>query len=297
MSWIDQVPLDYSEKNTRTLLTLLKRVYRSPGPLNQIAVMAGIDVAHINFGQPPALLPLEILDQAANEVKMVNLLAEVLVDGSARAIRDNLLSLLDQRDAQRVLCARHRSRAELRSHIRVSTGGRIRGEQPQRRSAEDRECQCEVRRPGGLPTQASGGRSPCPPDGDRRTRCWHGLARGARLCDYGLSRHRGGGREVVFPVGPVGHENRAVARQSGSLARTRNQIHRESFSWPRAATPGGRSSFPKRVPSRASSITRSCSWPSRSASRASLPTARARSNGVGSPFRLFRTPSINRRDC
>jgi hypothetical protein len=102
MSWIDQVPLDYSEKNTRTLLTLLKRVYRSPGPLNQIAVMAGIDVAHINFGQPPALLPLEILDQAANEVKMVNLLAEVLVDGSARAIRDNLLSLLDQRDAQRV---------------------------------------------------------------------------------------------------------------------------------------------------------------------------------------------------
>lgn len=94
MSWMDALPLDYSEPHLAKLHGSLKQAYRQPKVLKVVAELAGIDTSYINFAQPVALLPMEVLDQAAGQARMVPLLAEILADPSARAIHSELMDLL-----------------------------------------------------------------------------------------------------------------------------------------------------------------------------------------------------------
>lgn len=111
MAWFDELPLDYSESNTRSALRLLKRVYRGASHLKQLTRLAGLDESLINFQQSPALLSMEIMDRAASQGRMTEFLAEVLVDTSVAGIHGDLWKLLGS-DAARVHTAALSIRAD-----------------------------------------------------------------------------------------------------------------------------------------------------------------------------------------
>ena len=111
MAWFDVLPLNYSEPSTRNALQLLKRVYRDPDLLKEITRLAGLDEALINFHKAPALLPMEVMERAASQGRMTELLAEVLVDASSTGIHEDLWKLLGT-DAPRVHAAALAIRAD-----------------------------------------------------------------------------------------------------------------------------------------------------------------------------------------
>lgn len=111
MAWFDQLPLDYSESSTKNALRLLKQVYGDPKHLKQITKLAGLDASMIDFQEPPALLPMEIMDLAVSQGRMPEFLAEVLVNSSVAGIHQDLWKLLGG-DAERVHRAALSSRAD-----------------------------------------------------------------------------------------------------------------------------------------------------------------------------------------
>ncbi len=94
MEWFEELPLNYSAMGARSALRLLKRAYTKAPVLEQVATLAGLQVGQINFNQAAELLPMEIMNEAAREGRMANLLAEVLIDKAAARIHDEMWRVL-----------------------------------------------------------------------------------------------------------------------------------------------------------------------------------------------------------
>ena len=102
MSWTESLPLRFDKFGARELEDFMQLGYNSPPILQRIATSAGLQVGYINWHQPANILPMEIMERAAAEGKMVPLLAELISDPSAAAIHKDIWTLLDVDTAQLV---------------------------------------------------------------------------------------------------------------------------------------------------------------------------------------------------
>jgi Trypsin-like peptidase domain len=100
MSWLEDLPLDWTKDETRTVHRLLVEAY----PLNATALVlaknSGLRVQSLNQMTTVELLFREILEKARLADRLLQLLAEVLTDPSVEAIHPQLAALVAGHEAK-----------------------------------------------------------------------------------------------------------------------------------------------------------------------------------------------------
>ena len=92
--WFEDYPLDFTREETRAVERLLVATFSDSRDALYLAEIAGLDVSSLNQAAPPKFLIHEILIQARQSDRLLNLLDEVLRDNGVAAIHARLRSLM-----------------------------------------------------------------------------------------------------------------------------------------------------------------------------------------------------------